>query len=379
MFLWQVLFDYDLSAARFSSDGKALWLGGAGAIYHVDYSDGLGTRTITRLGGRNGVPVTGGVSRIAPWLDGEGLAFATALGVAVLLDPSGFTSNAASNWRLLAGDRFLAGLGKSAVRSVSARNGRLVATVESNATGVAVVSVPADATVRAKARVVQATAPRHLLWNGLMSRVDLAAPGDVTQPLPASDDNNGLYAGYYVTCQSLRYAASVDDPAERQAAAEELAGAVAAQRRLLAVTGIDGFPARSLAASKEAIDPADTRWGWNPSPVPEYDGWWFKGNTSSDEIVGHVLAYTLYHDLAAEGDEKGMAANTTNTIMANILDNNLTLIDANGERTLWGFWDPPTVNNDPSHPSERGGLLPCTVHRALYTVTIRARAPSAKL
>ena len=32
-------------------------------------------------------------------------------------------------------------------------------------------------------------------------------------------------------------------------------------------------------------------------------GWKWKGDTSSDEVVGHMWAYPLVHDLVADSDE----------------------------------------------------------------------------
>ena len=86
---------------------------------------------------------------------------------------------------------------------------------------------------------------------------------------------------------------ALEDPSGAQAAADATFDALAA---LSAVTGVEGFPARSLAGPGDEVpsNPAE-HWGWNDSPTLE--GWRFLGNTSSDEIVGHVLAYSLYHDL----------------------------------------------------------------------------------
>jgi hypothetical protein len=68
-----------------------------------------------------------------------------------------------------------------------------------------------------------------------------------------------------------------------------------------------------------------------------------------------VLAYSIFHDLAAEtSGEKELALNTTVEIMNNILDHNFTLTDVNGQQTRWGFWNPQALNDDPLYPSERG-------------------------
>ena len=342
------LFDYGLTTALFTNNATSLWLGGDGALYHVDTSDNVAGGGVHRFGGRDGAPMTGGVRCIAPWIDGQGLAFATSLGVALLLNPSEFVSgNAAAKWRLLAGDRYLAG-GSSSVTAVSSHDGLLVAVFD-NTTALSVLYAPNNATIAAKAEIFASYYPRHLLWHSLVSAVSLASPGDISNPVPYPGDNNGLFAGCNLVIQSLRFA-TTGDSAAKQAVGEAFSGLY----QLNEITGVPGYPARSLAAPGDTID-KDNKWGWNPSPVANYEGWLFKGNTSSDEILAHMLAYPIYHDLAAdEGDEKALALNTTNQIMTNILDNNLTLIDADGQKTVWGFWDPETLNGDPEHYSERG-------------------------
>jgi hypothetical protein len=49
-------------------------------------------------------------------------------------------------------------------------------------------------------------------------------------------------------------------------------------------------------------DPAKIHGGeWHRSA----DGrWWWKGDTSSDEVDGHYFAYAVYYDVAATEDEK---------------------------------------------------------------------------
>ena len=290
--------------------------------------------------------MTGGIRSIFPWIDGVGMAFGTTTGVAVLIDPLEYDTGGASNWRLLTGDRWL---GFSDVLTISAYNSSLIA-VANNATMVAVISAPPDESLAGKATAILSTYPRHVLWNGLLSPVSLAAPGDILSPVPYSSDNGGLYAGYNVATQAFRYAAT-GDPEARNASLT----AFAAIRQLVDVTGIPGVPGRSIASPTDTVDPADTRWGWNPSPVPEYNGWWFKGNTSSDEIVGHMMAYPLFHDLvAATSAEKSSALELATTIVSNIIDNDFKLVDANGEPTLFGFWDPETINDDDNHSLERG-------------------------
>ena len=157
---------------------------------------------------------------------------------------------------------------------------------------------------------------------------------------------------------------ALEDPSGAQAAADATFDALAA---LSAVTGVEGFPARSLAGPGDEVpsNPAE-HWGWNDSPTLE--GWRFLGNTSSDEIVGHVLAYSLYHDLVppdsnssysslgdrgGDSDRQQQAADLLVAIVSNVVDSGYKLIDVNGEPTKWGFWDPESLNGG-EHADERG-------------------------
>ena len=61
--------------------------------------------------------------------------------------------------------------------------------------------------------------------------------------------------------------------------------------------------------------------------------WRWKGDTSSDEIVGHYFVYPIYHDLVADESEKPALRAAIERITNHILDNNYQLIDVDGKRT----------------------------------------------
>lgn len=80
----------------------------------------------------------------------------------------------------------------------------------------------------------------------------------------------------------------------------------------------------------------------------------YKGGTSSDDVTSYYYAIPLYIDMIAETQQEkdlaiSMLINTTNYIMKN----NFTLINVNGERTRWGFWNPENLNDNPDYYSER--------------------------
>jgi hypothetical protein len=75
----------------------------------------------------------------------------------------------------------------------------------------------------------------------------------------------------------------------------------------------------------------------------------WKGDTSSDEIVGHFLAFYLYSTLVADDQEKQQIRAACKRITDHILDHGYYLIDITGKPTRWGYWSPERLN------SGRGG------------------------
>lgn len=63
------------------------------------------------------------------------------------------------------------------------------------------------------------------------------------------------------------------------------------------VTGVRGLMARSVVDENSTVDGE----AWHDSSSEP--GWRWKGNTSSDEVVGHMFAYPLIYDLVAEDDD----------------------------------------------------------------------------
>jgi len=92
---------------------------------------------------------------------------------------------------------------------------------------------------------------------------------------------------------------------------------------------------------------------WHNSTA--YPGWQWKGDTSSDEVTGHLFVYPLIHDLVAETPaEKSRVKNLIRDITSYIVDNGFMLIDITGKPTSWGRWDPKFLNEDPDEYDDRG-------------------------
>ncbi len=150
-------------------------------------------------------------------------------------------------------------------------------------------------------------------------------------------DNDGGYSSDYLSAQSYRYAVT-RDPAARA----EAVNTFRALRWLERMTGIPGFPARSVWVKGEKGHKSSQGSGSYPAEWHDVSGTSFewKGDTSSDELCAHFYAVNLFLDLAAQGDEIALARAHIERMAAHLVDHQWQLIDLDGKPTRWGRWDP---------------------------------------
>jgi len=151
-------------------------------------------------------------------------------------------------------------------------------------------------------------------------------------------DNDGGHSAHYLAAMCFKYAATKDESARREAV-----NSFEAMRWLQRITGTDGFFARSIWSAKG--DKGElSRHGSGGLPAkwyPTEDGlWYWKGDTSSDEVNGHFYAVSLFHDLVADKTQKEQAADHLGRIASHIMKNGWVLRDMDGQPTRWGRWDP---------------------------------------
>ena len=183
---------------------------------------------------------------------------------------------------------------------------------------------------------------RHNRW-GLTADSRLRVPGDLSTNQMVANDNDGLWTAIYVAAECFRYKVTGD--ADARANAKRGMDALV---RLESVTGIPGFPARSFVKVGQEAQPDDGEWHDTP------DGQWrWKGNTSSDEIVGHFFVYSIYSDLLADESEKPALRAALDRIMTHILDNDYRLLGFAGKPTRWGWWAPAAIWKDPDETGLR--------------------------
>ncbi len=199
---------------------------------------------------------------------------------------------------------------------------------------------------------------RHNRW-GLTASSQLRVPGDLGTNQMVSTDNDGLWTAMYVAAESFRYAVT------REAAARENARrGMQAIMRLEAITGIPGFPARSFVKVGEDIQPRDGEWHDASDKA-----WRWKGDTSSDEIVGHYFVYSIYYDLVATEAEKAALRAVIERITSHILDHKYQLVDVDGQKTRWGWWGPDAIWEDPDETGLRALHILSHLRVALHLTT----------
>jgi|GEM_PF-320311 len=200
-----------------------------------------------------------------------------------------------------------------------------------------------EMTLAGKARVFEERVRARHLRHGFTASSHLRVPGDLKSNQTVSSDNDGLWTAMYLVGECFRYKVTGEE-----AARDYARQAIQALMRLESITGLPGFPARSFI--KLGVDEQPTDGEWHTTPDGE---WRWKGDTSSDEIVGHYLAYAVYYDLVADEGEKRQIRAVVDRITSHILDHGYHLIDVDGQPTRWGWWAPEEIWADPDETGLR--------------------------
>lgn len=208
--------------------------------------------------------------------------------------------------------------------------------------------------------------PRHVRDPWIVARFTLTTPGDTTTIKPDDDDNDGEYTAMYLAMESLRYAVTKDPEAKERAKK-----AFDFLHLLREITEMDGFFARTVVPvswdkshdmnrkftpqelAEELIKnprhkAVETRWH-----VSKDGKWKWKGDTSSDELCGHLFGYYWYYTLVADDKEKQRVAHHFSQIMDHLIRNDYDLVGVDGTPTKWGIWSPKSLNGDPEWAPEK--------------------------
>ncbi len=205
---------------------------------------------------------------------------------------------------------------------------------------------------------------------GYVAEAPLQTPGDRSTANPQDSDNDGLWTAMYGAAQCFAVAAT-GNPAAKERAQQ----AFRALQFLQTVTqgGAHSPPDGYVARTIRPVDWPDPNVGrierdrdeqkgdrlwkvFEPRWPRSADGQWFwKSDTSSDELDGHYFFYPLYYDLCAESDsEKEEVRTVVRKLTDHLLEHNYVLIDHDGKPTRWAIFGPQYLNRDPDWWAERG-------------------------
>jgi hypothetical protein len=199
---------------------------------------------------------------------------------------------------------------------------------------------------------------------GYISYVYLKRRGDLSEWEARDSDNDGLWTAMYGAGECFAYAAGKDPLAKQRAKA-----AFEALRFLRVVTqggthpAPKGFVARAIlptsgpdpnlhdspARDEKKRATHDNLWKvitprW---PVSADGQWYWKSDTSSDELDGHFFFYALYYDLVADTEEeRSRVREHVAAVAEHLLDHNFQMVDHDGQPTRWAIFNPENLNHN---------------------------------
>lgn len=205
---------------------------------------------------------------------------------------------------------------------------------------------------------------------GYLSEVGLAAPGDRSKIIYSDSDNDGLWTSMYGAGECFAFAATQKPEFKKRAQQ-----AFEALRFLQKVTqgGPHSPPKGYVARTIRPIDWPDPNTGrleddrrtrangdrlwkvYEPRWPKSADGqWYWKSDTSSDELDGHYFFYARYYDLVADDAEKERVREVVRDLTDHLVDHGFRLMDHDGTPTRWGVFGPEDINHNPNWWAERG-------------------------
>ena len=193
--------------------------------------------------------------------------------------------------------------------------------------------------------------------------VGLETAGDKSTSTQRDSDNDGLWTSMYGAAECFAYAHSKDPKAkERANKAMKAIGFLSEVTQGGEHPAPFGFPARTILPidgrdpnehddrendlKKQERDPQwkvlEPRW-----PKSADGKWYWKTDTSSDELDGHYFFYGVYYDLAAETEEeKAYVREVVARVTDHLIKYDFQLVDHDGKPTRWGRFSPNELNRD---------------------------------
>lgn len=170
--------------------------------------------------------------------------------------------------------------------------------------------------------------------------------------------SDNLWTGMYLASQMFRY--KVTGSVEAKENARESFEAI---ERMHMVTGIKGLFARSFERDYILANTKSEGWqerellSGSPAllwlPAKDHPNWTWRSTASSDQTVGQIFGLTTVLELSDDEALKARALKCLDNLMSYIVDNNLYIIDIDGQPTMWGKWNPEYVNKFPNNVGDR--------------------------
>jgi hypothetical protein len=207
---------------------------------------------------------------------------------------------------------------------------------------------------------------------GYVLEVQLKTPGNPSEWVQHDSDNDGLWTAMYGAGECFAFAATGDENARTRAKAAfealRFLGTVTqggphapprgfVARSILPASGPDPNRQDSAEHDRRMRETRDRLWkDLSPRWPLSADGkWYWKADTSSDELDGHYFFYGVYYDLVARSDEeKRPVRQHVAALTSHLVDHNFQLVDHDGKATRWGVFDPQNLNHNPNFREERG-------------------------
>ena len=206
---------------------------------------------------------------------------------------------------------------------------------------------------------------------GYLSEVRLGAPGDRSEITYHDSDNDGLWTAMYGAGECFAYGATKQlEFRQRARQAFEALSFLQKVTQGGPHSPPKGFVARTirpaawpdpnlgrLEEDKRSQREHDHLWKvYEPRWPRSADGrWYWKSDTSSDELDGHYFFYAAYYDHVAESDaERGRVREVVRDLTDHLVDHDFCLVDHDGTPTRWARFGPQYLNDDPRWWVERG-------------------------
>jgi len=208
--------------------------------------------------------------------------------------------------------------------------------VVATAKGIGIIR-PVSMTLSEKEKILYEGMKKRHNRMGFYSPARLRVAGDLLSAYTFTDDNDGQWSGMYLAAMCFKYAVTKD-----KSILEDARETMNSLLLLETVTEKKGFFARSVVEPELCEDMKRSGGEWHLTS----DGrWCFKGNTSTDEYVGHIFGLSVYYDYCADENEKKRIAEVFGELQRYIVLNGYKIVDLDGEVTTDGHMEPEWIHS----------------------------------